>query len=110
MQFVLDMVHHNPGEAPFPTQFLDPKVLDQFGYNGQVFKHINCALSFDALGTDVFPQGSEDRAWLDETAKRIRSEVDAAVAAGRFITTSIFCLAQALVEQEGDAIGRQWSH
>ena len=27
MKFILDMVHHNPGERPFKSRFLDPAHL-----------------------------------------------------------------------------------
>ena len=41
MEFIMDMVHHNPGEAPTETAFLNPVKLREYGYRAQVFKHIN---------------------------------------------------------------------
>ncbi|WP_269522094.1 hypothetical protein [Coraliomargarita parva] len=34
MQYILDMVHENPGEAPCPTAFRDPENLARYQYNG----------------------------------------------------------------------------
>lgn len=41
MKMLLDMVHHNPGEEPFASAYLDPSHLVSLGYDGQVLKHIN---------------------------------------------------------------------
>lgn len=81
-RLVLDMVHHNPGEAPFTTAFLDPAHLRALGYTGQVHKHLNCIATFAALGVDLFPAGSPDRAWLDAATARIEAEIAAASAQG----------------------------
>ena len=56
---LLDMVHDNPGEEPFETSFRDPNKLISYGYDVQVFKHINCIIRFDKLGLDLFPKESE---------------------------------------------------
>ena len=37
MKYRLDMVHHNPGERPFQSAFLDSDHLVALGYTGQVF-------------------------------------------------------------------------
>ena len=98
--FILDMVHHNPGEAPFHSRFLEPAHLVDYGFNGQVFKHINCIVTFDELGLDLFPAGSEERAWLDEFTPGIEREIAAAKAAGLsvFYHIDLFVLPKRLVE------------
>ena len=35
--FVLDMVHHNPGESLYESSYNDPAVLKEMGYNGKVY-------------------------------------------------------------------------
>lgn len=80
MKFILDMVHHNPGEAPFSSAFNDPAHLLAYGYNGQVFKHLNCVATFAASGVDVFPAGSAERVWLDDFTQRLEHEMAAAKA------------------------------
>ncbi len=82
MQFFFDMVHHNPGEAPFSTAFNDPQHLARYGCNGQVFKHLNCVATYAATGVDVFPAGSPARLWLGQRLEGIEREIAAAKAAG----------------------------
>jgi len=94
------MVHHNPGEPPFQSAFLDPAHLVDYGYNGQVFKHINCVATFAATGLDFFPTGSPERAWLDDFTSRIEKEIAAAKAKGLkvFYHIDLFTLPKRLVE------------
>ena len=82
MKYILDMVHHNPGEPPFQTRFLNPAHLADYGFNGQVFKHINCVATFAATGVDCFPAGSPERAWLKKFTPGIEREIAAAKARG----------------------------
>jgi len=105
MELILDMVHHNPGEAPFDTRFLDPMHLAAHGYNGQVFKHLNCIARFDSLGYDCFD--TEDaRRWLREMTARIEQQIDDAKAAGLLVLfhVDLFVLPRVLVETERQAI------
>lgn len=100
MRFILDMVHHNPGEPPFASRFLDPAHLADYGFNGQVFKHINCIATFAQLGVDVFPAGTPERAWLDDFTPGIEREIAAAKARGLmvFYHIDLFVLPRRLVE------------
>lgn len=106
MQFILDMVHHNPGEPPFKSEFLNPAFLKTCGYNGQVFKHINCVATYESLGVDVFPEGSPDRAWLEGFLPSIEREIAAAKAQGLsvFYHLDLFVLPRRLVEHYKDRI------
>jgi hypothetical protein len=100
VKLILDMVHHNPGELPIESAFLSPAHLADYGYNGQVFKHINCVATFAAAGVDAFPAGSPDRAWLDEFTPHIAEEIAAAKAKGLkvFYHVDLFVLPKLLVE------------
>ena len=100
MTYILDMVHHNPGEPPFQSAFLNPAHLVDYGFNGQVFKHINCIATYAATGVDCFPEGSAERAWLDGFTPGIEREIAAAKAAGLkvFYHIDLFVLPKRLVE------------
>ncbi len=99
-RYILDMVHHNPGEPPFQTAFLKPAHLVDYGFNGQVFKHINCIATYAAAGVDCFPAGSDDRLWLDQFTPGIEREIAAAKTAGLavFYHLDLFVLPKRLVE------------
>ena len=101
MRYILDMVHHNPGEPPFQTRFLDPAHLVDYGFNGQVFKHINCIATCAATGVDCFPAGSPERAWLEKFSPGIEREIAAAKAHGLkvFYHLDLFVLPKRLVER-----------
>lgn len=100
MTYILDMVHHNPGEPPFESAFLNPVHLVDYGFNGQVFKHINCIATYAATGVDCFPEGSAERAWLDGFIPGIEREIAAAKATGLkvFYHIDMFVLPKRLVE------------
>jgi hypothetical protein len=102
---ILDMVHHNPGEPPFRSAFLDPRHLARYGYTGQVSKHINCIATFAKLG-DFFPAGSPERAWLEPFTAGIEQEIRRAKAAGlqMFYHIDLFVLPRRLVEQYRDRL------
>jgi hypothetical protein len=106
MKFILDMVHHNPGEPSFKSRFLDPARLADYGFNGQVFKHVNCVATFAASGVDCFPAGSPERAWLDRFTPGIEGEIAAAKKIGLkvFYHIDLFVLPKRLVAHFKDEI------
>lgn len=75
---VMDMVHHNPGEAFTVSMFNDPSVLRDYGFNGQVineFKPPHCAITYDEFDRGTFPEGSDEREWVEELADRIDGQI-----------------------------------
>lgn len=106
MRYIMSMVHHNPGEAPFQSIFNDAENLSAYGYNSQVFKHINTVITFDKLGLDLFPKGSEDRLWLDSFTQSLVEEMKQAKAAGKevYYHIDLFVLPKKLVEAYKDEI------
>ena len=99
---LLDMVHHNPGEQPFDTRFLDPQRLGELGYTGQVFKHVNCAVRLDTLGRRDFEPGTPAGEWMEATRREIAGQIQAAKAAELqvFYHIDLFVLPTALVADE----------
>ncbi|MEP1488817.1 MAG: hypothetical protein ABJK28_10350 [Algibacter sp.] len=72
---ILDMVHHNPGEAPYKTAYNDPAVIKEMGYNGKVyflFESPALAINWESVDADILPKESDDRKWVDEKAKQIK--------------------------------------
>jgi hypothetical protein len=106
MSFLIDLVHHNPGETPFKTDFTNPRSLAELGYSGQVFKHVNCAVRFDTLGRNDFKTGSPAGDWMDAMRRSIAGQICAAKAAGLqvFYHIDLFILPRALVQDEAEAI------
>ena len=76
LSMILDMVHNNPGEAPYNSQYNDPDVLKKMGYNGKVFflfESAQLAINWDKVDKDILPLGSPDRLWMDTKAAHIDS-------------------------------------
>ena len=76
---VMDMVHHNPGDAMTQTEFRKPEKLASFGMNAMVineFKFPQCAVSFEKFDKRIFPKGSEEREWVETLTGEIRKQID----------------------------------
>lgn len=82
-RFVLDMVGQNPGEGPPKTIYSDPKVLTAIGDNGQVILSlVEGVPTFDSLPGNIIPARSPERAWAEQTAREIDTNLEAAHASG----------------------------
>ncbi len=82
---MLDMVHHNPGEPLYDTVYTDPAVIKEMGYNGKayfLFESPTLAITWDSVDKDIFPVGSEGRAWVEKKAAVCRQQHRACRAAG----------------------------
>ena len=106
MKYVLDMVHHNPGEKPFETSFLDPEKLCSYGYNGQVFKHINCAVFLEEYDPELWKGREEERKFIENLSAEIKAQNRRTKAAGLqlFYHIDLFVLPRVLIEKHGDRL------
>lgn len=87
---LLDMVHNNPGEAPFVTHYNDPAFLKQLGYQTKVYELFEGAqfgIDWTAVDADIFASGSPERAWVDQKAADLDKLYTAAKQAG----LSVYC-------------------
>lgn len=70
---LLNMVHDNPGEAPWITDYKNPAALKRLGYTGEVVKmEPQCGLTFDRYAPGVVRQQSEERIWIERKAAEFR--------------------------------------
>ncbi|MDE6527683.1 MAG: hypothetical protein K2L78_01380, partial [Muribaculaceae bacterium] len=93
---IIDMVHHNPGEAPTESRYLDPSFLKETGFCGKVFFLFDAAqfgIDWQDFDSGVFPAGSPGRAWVAEKADSITSRYDAA----RHQGLEVYCMLDMLV-------------
>jgi hypothetical protein len=73
---ILDMVHHNPGEALYDSAYVDPAVIKEMGYNGKVyflFESPSLAINWESVDPDILPKGSVEREWVDAKAAQIKA-------------------------------------
>lgn len=97
----LDMVHHNPGEAPFDSRFNDPEYLTGLGYTGRVLKHLNASVALHG-----FPGDAAEAAWLAEAEAARDAEIAATKAAGLeiYYHTDLFVLPKRVVDGMAGAL------
>ncbi|BCM92566.1 hypothetical protein IAD21_04448 [Abditibacteriota bacterium] len=101
---LMDMVHNNPGEAPFDTHYNDPKLLKSLGYKAKTFELFESAqfgIDWSAVDPDVFPEGTPDRKWVDAKGAELDKLYNATKAAGLdvYCHTDMIVLPKRLVEK-----------
>ncbi|MEO9570714.1 MAG: hypothetical protein ABJH82_01030 [Polaribacter sp.] len=77
LDYVMDMVHNNPGEKPFKTKYRNPAYIKSQGFNAMVpHWYINCAITYDNVKENIVSKGSEERTWIENKAKYIQAKLD----------------------------------
>ncbi len=73
---VLDMVHHNPGEATYKSAYNNPAMANSMGYNGKVyflFESPMLAINWESVDKNILPKGTADRQWAEKKASEIKA-------------------------------------
>jgi hypothetical protein len=101
---LLDMVHNNPGEAPFDTHYNDPNVLKRLGYTGKVYELFEAAqfgVDWSTVDQEIFPPHSPEREWVDKKAAELDRLYTATKQAGLevYCHTDMVILPKRLVER-----------
>lgn len=77
-RFVLDMIHHNPGDKPYESANNNPQFVKEMGFNGKVyflFESPIIAINWESLDKDILPKGTAERDWVDKKALQIRKNL-----------------------------------
>ena len=109
LEFIMDMVHHNPGEARFETKYSNPAYLKSQGFNAIVPKwYVSCAITYDNYEKNIVPKNSKERKWIDDQAQLIDKELTECKKAGLnvFPFTDLIVFPAAVWEKYGDSIKR----
>ena len=106
LPLILDMVHNNPGEAPYLSKYNNPSVLKKMGYNGKVFflfESAQLAINWDKVDKDILPLGSPDRNWVDAKSAHIDSMYNKFKKAGMqvYCQSDLLLFPKRLVEKYG---------
>lgn len=73
---VIDFVHHNPGEPPCTSRYLDPVQLRSLGFSGQVCNHhVQAAVTMQSLATDLWQDHDQGLKWIKSYAAAVRSDL-----------------------------------
>jgi hypothetical protein len=103
-EFIMDMVHHNPGEALTKSAFTNPEYVKNQGFNVQVMNDFifpTAAVTFEKFDNTLFAKGTKERVWSDSITILIQNNIQAVHKAGLkvFYFTDIVVLPKKLVEK-----------
>jgi len=90
------MVHHNPGEQPTESKFLQPAFLKENGYDAKVFFLFDAAqfgIDWQSFDKDVFPDTSAGAKWVKTKSAEIKAKYNEAKANG----LKVYCMLDMLV-------------
>lgn len=80
---LLNLVHHNPGEPLFQSQFTDPNLLKELGYRTQVIKReVQCGVTYDKHPEYAVPYESAEREWIERHAAELKVQMQRTKRAG----------------------------
>ncbi len=65
-------MHDNPGEARFDTQFRDPKLLLDLGFNGMIVHGLAGLCTYDDFDPRLYPKDSPERATVLADRRRVK--------------------------------------
>jgi len=106
---LFNMVHHNPGEPLFTTQYTEPEYLKERAYKGQVTKnYVQCGLTYDDWEENIIAEKTEEKLWIERHAASIRVQINSAVTAGMpvYPFTDILVLPKSVMDKYGEAISK----
>jgi hypothetical protein len=109
LEYIMDMVHNNPGEERYVTKYNDPAFLKSEGFNGMVpHWHVNCAITYDNFHKKVVKPKTDERQWIEEKAQWIDARIAECEKAGIDIYpfTDFIVFPAAIWEKYGDSIRR----
>jgi len=96
LPYIMDMVHHNPGEVHFVTDYNQPQTIKAAGAKGKVFFLFDSGVlgvNWQSFDSTVLPAGSDDRLWIDAKAAEINQKYNDAKAAG----LEVYCMSDLLL-------------
>jgi hypothetical protein len=110
VQYILDMVHNNPGEGETNSVYNNPEFVKNRGYNGMVPQwFVNCAISYDNFEKDIIPKSSDELKWIEERAAMIDNKLQVCDDNGMnaYAFTDIFVAPQSIWNKYGNEMGMQ---
>lgn len=103
------LVHKNPGEGFTPTKYSDPPTVSDLGYNVMIKNDgapPHAAITWDSFDPDIFPEGSDERQWVEDLASTIDENIKEIKDAGMksMYWFDMFVLPKALVDKHEDEL------
>ncbi|MFS4466491.1 hypothetical protein [Maribacter sp. 2210JD10-5] len=109
--YILDAIHENPGEDPPETQFNNPKILAEKGYNGQIINDFISpvtTISYDDFENGVFPTSVDEQQWLTNATNHTEAKIKKAHSAGidLYYWTDLFVVPTKILDKYKSELAR----
>ncbi|MFR9603017.1 MAG: hypothetical protein SNG02_03995 [Rikenellaceae bacterium] len=107
LEYIMDMVHRNPGEPLQLSKYYNEKYVKEVGYNSIVSQiYVQCALTYDDFDKGVIPEGSKEREWIMLQRKEVADKIKRAKDAGLdiYTFTDMLVLPTMLIEKYKDQL------
>lgn len=109
LDYVMDMVHNNPGEKPYITKYNDPSFLKKEGFTATTpHWYINCLITYDNFEKNIISKNNDTRKWIETKAADIDKKLAECKKAGIEVYpfTDFIVFPTAIWEKYGDSIRR----
>ena len=72
LEYVMDMVHNNPGEKPYETKYNNPEFLKKEGFTSTTpHWYINCLIDYSSFEKDIIGTNTDARKWIETQATAV---------------------------------------
>ncbi len=109
LEFIMDMVHNNPGEKPYETKYNDPDFLKKEGFTSSTpHWYINCLIDYNTFETNIIGTNTDTRKWIETQAAAVDLKLAECEKAGIDVYpfTDFIVFPTAIWEKYGDSIKR----
>jgi hypothetical protein len=110
LEFVMDMVHNNPGEKPYETKYNNPEFIKKEGFTAMTpHWYINCLIDYNSFEKEIIGTNSKVKKWIDVQASAVDIKLAECEKAGVDVYpfTDFIVFPTAIWEKYGDAIRRK---
>ena len=89
IEYIMDMVHNNPGEKPYETKYNNPEFLKKEGFTSTTpHWYINCLIDYNSFEKNIIAPDTDAKKWIESQAAAVDIKLTAFEKAGiEFIGT-----------------------
>lgn len=109
LEYVMDMVHNNPGEKPYETKYNNPDFLKKEGFTSTTpHWYINCLIDYSSFEKDIIGTNTDARKWIETQATAVDIKLAECEKAGIDVYpfTDFIVFPAEIWEKYGDSIRR----
>lgn len=83
LEYIMDMVHNNPGEKPYETKYNNPEFLKKEGFTSTTpHWYINCLIDYNSFEKNIIAPDTDAKKWIESQAAAVDIKLTAFEKAG----------------------------